>query len=114
MCPVKRTKELLDETPLTGWLNVATTAPLTVDGVLIATEVGPVIEKHPVQTLWPPLSEFVNVTSRAPSAAPPAMSIVARRLVLLRNTSGGLSVMPEPENAMLVPCVKPAPTMSMT
>jgi len=113
VCPVKRTKELLDETPLTGWLNVATTAPLIVEGVLIATEVGPVIEKHPVQTPWPPLSEFVNVTSRAPSAAAPAMSIVARRLVLLRKESD-LSVMPDPEKAMLVPCVKPAPTMSTT
>lgn len=49
--PVSLTNELLEETPPTGWLNVATMAPVMLFGIEIEeTVVGPTIEKQAVQT----------------------------------------------------------------
>src|SRR5579864_5648317 len=109
--PVKRTNELLDETPLTGWLNVATIGPFTVDGVVMATDVGPVIVKHPVQTLCPPLSELSNVTSLVvPGVAVPETSIVVLRVFAFKNSAGECCVILELEKATVVVESKPEPT----
>src|SRR5262249_5250333 len=80
VCRGTRRRGLRAATPRTGWLNVATIGPLTVEGVVIETEVGPVIMKQPVQTLCPPLSLLLNVTSLVSSGdALLEMSSVTRR-----------------------------------